>query len=289
MPPAAPEDDTMSIAQDTDFQDPVQKRFEIDPSEAPVCKMAVASLVFGILSFVALPGVGAIVAVILGHVALGEVRASQGRLGGRSAARAGLALGYLNLLAVAVLALVFLWFIPVGTSTRKESIVTRIVSQTDDTTPATLAAVRGNNRGVKMANEMGRRDFDLLKKAGLESEPDEIIAFSNASESTGEPELALLTTRQLIYVKDGRKTTFDLKDVVAIQSGTQLERRRNEEGNYLYPIEASRVNGTRMRIWIESQEQGKSFYDALNSAWKASKDRTEPEPTRKAGERPSAP
>lgn len=55
---------------------------------------ATASLVCGILGWSVLPVIGAIMAVILGHVARNEIRASRGSLGGDGMATAGLILGY---------------------------------------------------------------------------------------------------------------------------------------------------------------------------------------------------
>lgn len=67
---------------------------------------AIISLIFGILSFVMLPVVGAIVAIILGITARREIAASNGRLTGDGLALAGLILGWVHiglfLLAVAV-------------------------------------------------------------------------------------------------------------------------------------------------------------------------------------------
>jgi uncharacterized protein DUF4190 len=57
--------------------------------------LAVASLVSGILSWVLCPFLGAILAVIFGHVARGQIK--QSGEGGGGMAIAGLILGYLNL------------------------------------------------------------------------------------------------------------------------------------------------------------------------------------------------
>lgn len=59
---------------------------------------ALASLIFGILGWTALPIVGSIVAIILGHQARDEIRRAGGRLGGGDLATAGLILGYAMLL-----------------------------------------------------------------------------------------------------------------------------------------------------------------------------------------------
>lgn len=72
--------------------------------------LAVVSLVFGIISWFLCPVLGAIIAVITGHVARGQIR----RTGesGSGLAIAGLVLGYFHLVA-AVLVLV-VWLILLG-------------------------------------------------------------------------------------------------------------------------------------------------------------------------------
>jgi hypothetical protein len=74
----------------------------------PNSTTAVVSLIFGILSWVALPVIGPIVAVIAGHMARGEIRRSNGMVGGGGMATAGLILGYLQfaLLLLAICAIV---------------------------------------------------------------------------------------------------------------------------------------------------------------------------------------
>jgi hypothetical protein len=64
----------------------------------------VVSLVFGILSWVMLPVVGPIVAVVAGHMARAEIRRANGQIGGGGMATAGLVLGYLQI-ALFVLAI----------------------------------------------------------------------------------------------------------------------------------------------------------------------------------------
>lgn len=59
--------------------------------------LAIASLISGLLSWFLFPIIGAIVAVITGHSAKNEIRASGGRLSGDGMATAGLILGYIQL------------------------------------------------------------------------------------------------------------------------------------------------------------------------------------------------
>ena len=87
----------------------------VAPSSAPYgvagppnSTAAVVSLIFGILSWVFLPVIGPIVAVVAGHMARAEIRRLNGQVGGGGMAMAGLVLGYLQiaLLALAICAIV---------------------------------------------------------------------------------------------------------------------------------------------------------------------------------------
>ncbi len=72
--------------------------------------LAVVSLVFGILAWVLIPLIGAVVAVITGHMARAEIRRSGGAIEGDGMAVAGLVLGYVSLL-LALAVLFFLIFV----------------------------------------------------------------------------------------------------------------------------------------------------------------------------------
>lgn len=62
---------------------------------------AVISLVFGILSWVVLPFIGAVVAIITGHMARAEIRRSvPGTVDGDGLALGGLILGWVHIAAV---------------------------------------------------------------------------------------------------------------------------------------------------------------------------------------------
>lgn len=71
---------------------------------------AVASLVFGIISWFLCPFIGGVLAIIFGHVARGQIRRT-GESGG-GLAIAGLILGYFHLLAALVVA--FIWLVLIG-------------------------------------------------------------------------------------------------------------------------------------------------------------------------------
>jgi len=72
--------------------------------------MAVIAMVFGVLSWVVLPFVGAIVAVVTGHLARSEIKRAQGTVDGDGLAIAGLVLGWTQLIlsiAATILVLMF--------------------------------------------------------------------------------------------------------------------------------------------------------------------------------------
>lgn len=73
--------------------------------------MAVISLIFGIICWFALPFLGAIIAIVTGHLARGEIaRAPAGAIEGGGMALAGMILGWLHLaLFVLLIAIAFLF------------------------------------------------------------------------------------------------------------------------------------------------------------------------------------
>ena len=75
------------------------------------CSTATISLVFGILSWFALPIIGAVVAIVCGHMARAEIKRSQGALDGDSLAVGGLVLGYLHLAIFLLIVLVIFMFL----------------------------------------------------------------------------------------------------------------------------------------------------------------------------------
>jgi hypothetical protein len=76
----------------------------------PTSGMAIASLVCSLL------GIG-IVGVILGHLALNEINKSNGYTQGRGLAIAGLIIGYLQIAAVVIFFLIFIFGIVIASST----------------------------------------------------------------------------------------------------------------------------------------------------------------------------
>ncbi len=76
---------------------------------------AIASLIFGIVAWFGLPIIGALVAVICGHIARAEIRRMPpGTIEGDGMAIAGLILGYLQLVLGLLLVLLFIGILVLG-------------------------------------------------------------------------------------------------------------------------------------------------------------------------------
>jgi hypothetical protein len=58
---------------------------------------AIASLVCSLASWIIIPFIGAVIGVIMGHMARGEIRRSYGQKNGDGLARAGLVIGYIHI------------------------------------------------------------------------------------------------------------------------------------------------------------------------------------------------
>ena len=81
------------------------------PPPRTTSSLAIVSLVCGIVSWIAIPVLGAIVAIITGHMARNEVRNSGGSIDGDGLAIGGLILGYAQIAFIVLgLAMLFLFF-----------------------------------------------------------------------------------------------------------------------------------------------------------------------------------
>ncbi len=82
----------------------LEGRSYLPPEESPFreCPLAIASLFAGIMSWIALPLICAIIAIVLGHMARIQIARSEGKFTGDGLAVAGLILGYVNLVLVAL-------------------------------------------------------------------------------------------------------------------------------------------------------------------------------------------
>ncbi|MBP1467146.1 DUF4190 domain-containing protein [Candidatus Chloroploca sp. M-50] len=68
------------------------------PAVIPNSQLAVISVIMGVISWIILPVIGSIAAIIFGHLGRSEIRQSGGRIGGDGLAVVGLVLGYAQLI-----------------------------------------------------------------------------------------------------------------------------------------------------------------------------------------------
>ena len=73
------------------------------PAAPQTSPMAVASFVLGLLGFTL---IGSVLAIVFGHIALAQIRQSQGKLSGKGLAITGLVLGYLVVVTSVIAAIV---------------------------------------------------------------------------------------------------------------------------------------------------------------------------------------
>lgn len=244
----------MGLIRDPEFHPPGEKSIEPTPSVG-TSPLAVISLVFGILAYTALPLLGALIAVVAGHVARGQIREEGGRLGGKALAKAGLVLGYVQLgLVAAVMAGIGLLLVP----------AVRHIVHLDpfdlDAPPRYFL-----QSGVKMLNEMDRNDFGMIEAEKLASSDAEIIGSYVANSNSFDTELALLTTKELVYYNTGHVTRFELSSI------RQVNLPKTTEPFGPYEIEVERESGAIMRIKVRPPEAGPSFGKAIESAVKRAK------------------
>jgi hypothetical protein len=76
----------------------------------PTSNTAIVALVAGLLSWLFVPFIGAVVAIIAGHMARGEIRRSDGALDGDGLALAGMVLGYVQIGLIVLTIIGFLLF-----------------------------------------------------------------------------------------------------------------------------------------------------------------------------------
>lgn len=96
VPPVPPVPQQPSLPpQPVYYTQPVAPMYVAPAAALPTNTLAVVSMIFGIASWVVLPIVGAIVAVITGHIAVGQIKRT--REGGRGMAIAGVVLGWVQL------------------------------------------------------------------------------------------------------------------------------------------------------------------------------------------------
>jgi len=261
---------------DPEFQAPHEKA---PPIDAPPSRLAVVSLVFGIIGFL-LPLIAPLVAIVTGHVAQGEIRSSRGRLGGASLAKAGLILGYIWLISPIFIAAAAIALLTTRTSVvdHVDHVGNAIRLPPDGAVPDEPRHDFRAEPGVKLSNEMTPSYANWFEDAGLTSDAEPILCAYELDTNAAEPvELAVVTSRHVYYVKGDRVTTVPLKEIDAIVHGDEYVQDylggKEDRSPRSYPIAIERAGGPLMRIQVEPESDGPVFAKALTDAWETARNR----------------
>ena len=119
----------------------------------------------------------------------------------------------------------------------------------------------GPESGVKMGNEMDRYALEYIENHNLLNHTEKLIAYYDVTISMNGSEAAILTTERILYHKDGRTTSIDLRDAVDVQ-----HRHQSLIGDI---IEVRTESGERIKIEVAPLNDGESFYNALMDVWRA--------------------
>ena len=111
-----------------------------------------------------------------------------------------------------------------------------------------------------MSNEMDEYALEYIEKHNLLNDTESLVAYYDVTLSGDSSEAAILTTQRVMYHKDGRTTSIDLKDIDDVQ-----HRYDNLSGDI---IEVRSKSGMRLKIEIAPWNNGESFYNALMDVWK---------------------
>ncbi|MBI4350981.1 MAG: hypothetical protein HY550_06045 [Elusimicrobia bacterium] len=137
-----------------------------------------------------------------------------------------------------------------------------------------LLMYQGDAGGVKMSNEMEKYALDYLNEKGMLEPSEDLVAYYDATLGLDGTEAAILTTRRVIYHKDGRTEAIALAEVDDI--------RHRKESLIGDVIEISASSGRSMKIEIAPLNQGETFINALALA----REKARPDPD--AGQPPPA-
>lgn len=117
--------------------------------------------------------------------------------------------------------------------------------------------------GVKMGNEMDKYALDYLATHKILGDGEEVLAYYDATMGMDGTEAAILTRERVMYHKDGRTTTINIKDVRDV--------RHRYESLIGDVIEVEDVSGKVLKIEIAPLNQGTTFKNVLMSTWTAAK------------------
>jgi PH (Pleckstrin Homology) domain-containing protein len=117
--------------------------------------------------------------------------------------------------------------------------------------------------GVKLQNDMEPYAVKYLEKHKVLPEGSKLVAYYDETMNCDGSEAVILTKKQIIYHKNGKNNSVDLKDVKDIKY--------RKEALIGDVIEVYGKDGDIIKIEIAPLNQADTFINALKNAWEASK------------------
>ncbi|WP_432663684.1 hypothetical protein R9X47_24265 [Wukongibacter baidiensis] len=109
--------------------------------------------------------------------------------------------------------------------------------------------------GVLFSNEIEEYALEYIKEHNILNNTEELIAYYDCTLSLDGTEAALLTNERIIYHKKGSTNALNLIDVVDVK-----HRYEDIDGDI---IEITNKDGKLLKIEIDPDNNGESFYNAL--------------------------
>lgn len=117
----------------------------------------------------------------------------------------------------------------------------------------------GPEGGVRLKNEMEEYATKYLEEHQVLGASEDLIAYYDVTVKLDGTEAAILTTKRIIYHKDNRNNSIDLKDIKDVKY-----RKETLVGDIL---EIYSRTGDVIKIEIAPFNQGETFRNALMNAW----------------------
>ena len=130
----------------------------------------------------------------------------------------------------------------------------------------------GPEGGVRFSNDMEEYTVQYLDDHGILDSSEKLVAYYDVTISLDGTEAAILTTRRVIYHKNGRNDSIELADIKDI---------RHQKVTLIGDIfEIFSSSGKSMKIEVAPLNQGESFKAALMNAWKSAMAKSAPAPNK---------
>jgi uncharacterized RDD family membrane protein YckC len=129
----------------------------------------------------------------------------------------------------------------------------------------------GPKPGVKLSNEMDKYALQYLSDHKILTSSEDLVVYYDVTLKMDGTEAAILTTKRVIYHKDGRNDAIELTAIKDVQ-----HRKESFAGDI---IEIHDSSGKTMKIQIPPMSQGETFRSALIRAWENTKTGTNEQDT----------